>query len=110
MAGFVELTLEQGATFSTQVSVKDANGSSLDLTNFTARSQMRKSYYSSNYSSFTVTIPNPQTGNINMSMSSTNTANLSPGRYVFDLEIESNSNDVTRVIEGIVTVLPNVTR
>lgn len=71
---------------------------------------MRKSYYSSSYNNFTVTIPTPLSGNINMTMTAANTANLSAGRYVFDLEIQSPTNDVTRVIEGIVTVLPNVTR
>lgn len=110
MAGFVELIMEQGATFSTNITVKDANGLNANLTNYTARSQMRKSYYSSSYNNFTVTIPSPLTGNINMTMTAANTSSLSAGRYVFDLEIESNTNDVTRVVEGIVTVLPNVTR
>jgi len=45
-----------------------------------------------------------------MAMSAANTANLTPGRYVYDVEIEDASGDVTRIFEGIVTVLPNVTR
>jgi len=44
-----------------------------------------------------------------LSMTSANTANLSPGRYLYDLLITSPSNVTTRVIEGIVNVLPGVT-
>jgi hypothetical protein len=43
-------------------------------------------------------------------MPAANTANLSAGRYVYDLKITSPANVVSRVVEGIVTVLPSVTR
>jgi hypothetical protein len=43
-------------------------------------------------------------------MTSANTSNLTPGRYVYDVIITSSANVVTRVVEGIVTVLPSVTR
>jgi hypothetical protein len=43
-------------------------------------------------------------------MSSANTANLDPGRYFYDVTITSDIGDVTRVVEGIVVVLPGVTR
>ena len=39
-----------------------------------------------------------------------NTANVTPGRYVYDVKITSPASVVTRVVEGIVTVLPSVTR
>lgn len=110
MAGFVELIIEQGTTYSTYVTVKDANGLVSDLTGYTASAQIRKSYYSSSYTSFTVTIPSPATGNISMAMSASTTANIAPGRYVFDLKMESPSNTVTRVVEGIISVTPGVSR
>ena len=43
MAEFVELTLEQGATFNTVITVSDGTGVSQNLSGYTARSQMRKS-------------------------------------------------------------------
>ena len=110
MADFVELTIEKGATFSSQITVKDDQGIEQDLTGYTARSQMRKSYYASSKYDFTVVVTSPVLGLITMSMTAANTSNISPGRYVYDVEIENNSGDVTRIFEGIVTVLPNVTR
>lgn len=111
MAEFVELTIEQGATFSTEVTVNDANGSAKDLSDYTARSQLRKSYYSTTAINFDVTITDPLDGIISMELSSNTTANISPGRYVYDVQIEDDiSGEVTRIFEGIATVLPNVTR
>ena len=71
---------------------------------------MRKSYYSTTANSFTVTISNAANGEITMAMTSANTANLTPGRAVYDLVMTSPTNVKTRVVEGIVTVLPSVTR
>jgi hypothetical protein len=45
-----------------------------------------------------------------MAMTGANTANLTPGRYVYDLLLTSGAGVKTRVIEGIVTVMPSVTR
>lgn len=110
MADFVELTLDQGATFNSIITVRDDNGVAQNLVGYDARSQMRKSYYSSTKKEFTVTLTQPANGQITMSMTAANTANLTPGRYVYDVELEDPSGDVTRIFEGIVTVLPNVTR
>ena len=110
MAGFVELTIEQGANFSTTVTVNDSTGAPTNLTNFLGQAQLRKSYYSSTANNFTVSITNAAAGELTISLSAANTANLTPGRYVYDLLITSPANVKTRVIEGIATVLPSVTR
>jgi hypothetical protein len=44
-----------------------------------------------------------------MSLASANTANIAAGRYVYDVAIKDSANTVTRVLEGIVNVLPRVT-
>jgi hypothetical protein len=88
----------------------DVNGDPYNLTGFTAKSQMRKSYYSTSPTAqFTITISAPTTGVLNMSLSSTTTANVAAGRYVYDVAIKDSANTVTRVLEGIVNVLPRVT-
>lgn len=110
MAEYVELTIDQGATYNNTINVTDVNGAGLDLTGYATRSEMRKSYYSSTYYPFTLSFINAANGSISMIMSAANTANLSPGRYVYDVEIEDPTGNITRIFEGIVTVLPNVTK
>ena len=110
MAGYAELTLEQGADFTTTVTVNGSDGSPTNLTSYTAAAQLRKSYYSTTANSFTVTVSNAANGELTMAMTAANTANLTPGRAVYDLLITSPTNVKTRVVEGIVTILPSVTR
>ena len=47
-AGYQELFLEQGSDFSTSITLDDVNGDPYDLTDYVAKSQVKKSYYSSN--------------------------------------------------------------
>jgi hypothetical protein len=110
-AGYQELFLEQGADFVTSITLDDVNGDPYDLTNVAAKGQIKKSYYSTNESAhFTIVINEPAKGIINMTIPSANTANLAAGRYVYDVIIKDNSsNTVTRVLEGIVNVVPQVT-
>ena len=110
MAGYVELTIEQGANFNTVLDLKDAAGGILNLASYEVAAQLRKSYYSTTATSFTMTISDAAAGQITMAMDSATSANVTPGRYVYDVLITSGAGVKTRIIEGIVTVLPSVTR
>jgi len=111
MGAVANLYVDQGSTFSNTVFVKNDDETAFDLTNHTAAGQIRKSYYSSTAVDFTLEIANPATlGQINASLTATQTGNLEEGRYVYDIEVTSTVGEVTRVLEGIITVNPQVTR
>lgn len=110
MAAYSELFVEQYADFSTTVNVEDSNGDAINLSGYTAASQIRKSYYSSTADNFTATVTGTANGEVTIAMTSANSANMSPGRYLYDLVITSPTGVKTRVVEGIVTVLPGVTQ
>jgi len=110
VAAYSEIVVEQGATFSTTINVEDSQGSAVNLSGYTAESQIRKSYYSSTANNFTATVTGIANGEITLSMTAANTANLTPGRALYDLLITSPAGVKTRVIEGIVTITPSVTR
>ena len=110
MAAFTELLIEQGATFSTTVNVEDTAGAAINLFGYSASSQMRKSYYATSNTIITSTITGNANGQITLSMTAANTANLTPGRSVFDLLITSPAGVKTRVIEGVIVISPGVTR
>jgi hypothetical protein len=109
MATKANIVVDQGTTFSTSINLTDDDGNPVDLTGYTGRSQMRKHYTSTNSQSFSVSL-NSQQGSITLSMSANQTSNIVPGRYVYDVEIASGANVISRVVEGIVTVTPEVTR
>ena len=110
-AGYTELFLEQGADFNMSITLDDVGGGVFNLVNYTASSQMRKSYYSSNATAtFSVsTGANAALGIITMTLDSANTANINAGRYVYDVSISNDSSRI-RVLEGIVNVSPQVTK
>lgn len=110
MAAYSELFVEQYADFSTTVNVENSEGDAINLSGYTAASQIRKSYYSSTANNFTATITGTANGEVTIAMTSANTANMSPGRYLYDLVITSPTGVKTRVVEGIVTILPGVTQ
>lgn len=111
MAAYLELTIEQGANLTSIVTVNDVQGDAVNLTTYTASSQLRKSYYSSSANTLTSTVTGNANGQITLSMTAANTSLLTPGRYVYDLVItNSTDNSKTRVIEGTAIVLPSVTR
>ena len=108
MATKANLVIDQGATFSTDLTLTDENGDALNLNGYSSNSQLRKWYTSSNSVAFSTAV-NTDSGVITLSLTSDQTANISAGRYVYDVEI-SNGTTISRVVEGIITVTPNVTR
>lgn len=109
MAVTSNLVIDQGANFSVTINYSNDSGVPNDLTGYTARAQMRKSYYSANSTTFSSNITDAANGEITLSMTAANTSNVKPGRYVYDVTVGIGV-DVLRIVEGIVTVLPGVTR
>jgi hypothetical protein len=112
MAAIANLSIDQGASFSSDVTVKDANNNAFNLTGYTAAAKMAKGYASTRTrTTITATISgDPTTGVVTLSMTAADTASLDAERYVYDLEItQTSSGQVTRVIEGIISVRPQVT-
>ena len=95
MAAIANLTIDQGATFNSDVTVKDANGNLFNLSGYTAEAKMAKGYASTKTrSTITSTIAtDPTTGIVTLSMTAAQTAALDATRYVYDLEITSAAGD-----------------
>jgi tetrahydromethanopterin S-methyltransferase subunit H len=112
-AGYQDLFLEQGTTFTTQLNLSDDTGVPYNLSGFTIKSQARSSYYSSNVAiNFTANIINANTGTVQLFANSAVTSNVSSvQKLVYDVIItEVDTGTVTRILEGQIFVSPSVTR
>lgn len=109
MAVRANIIIDQGTDFSIDVTLTDSNNAVIDITNSTFASQVRKHYSSSNSVSFTVAKTDSPAGVFTLSMNAATTSTLSAGRYLYDVEMVLNSVK-SRVVEGEVTVTPEVTR
>lgn len=109
MAIKANIVIDQGADFSTSILLRDDSGNLLELDGYTVAAQMRKTYTSSTAVTFTATLETT-TSEVILSLTNSETSALTPGRYVYDVELTTPSSTKTRLVQGIVTVTPEVTR
>lgn len=109
MAIKANIVIDQGSTFQTTVNVTDVDENVVNLTGYSANAQMRKHYTSLTSYQFTTTI-SPALGVVTLAMTANTTNTIAPGRYMYDCELTDPNGAITRLIEGIVTVTPGVTR
>ena len=110
MAAVSNFYIDQGADFSTTLYLTDSNGDILNLTDYTALGQVRKTFESSTVAAtFTLSLA-AATGQVTVTLTDVQTAALTSGRYVYDILITDSSGDKTRILEGHATVVPSVSR
>ncbi len=109
MATISNLFIDQGSDFNAVITLTDQTGSVMDITGFTVQSQFRKSYQSSSFSSFVVSILNAQQGRIRLTLPADTSSAINAGRYLYDVEI-TKTGEKRRVLEGILVLSPEITR
>ena len=105
------IVINGGADFNQTYDLADQNtGSAKDLSNHAVSSQMRKHAAAVGVTTFTTTIVNPTGGQVRIGLTTSQTAALKPGRYVYDLMLTAPDNSMTRIIEGMALVREGVTK
>ena len=110
-AGTYDIVIDQGSDFAIEVAISE-DGTVTPIQTHTARAQLRPSPTSSTKTAdFTCTITNASQGKIKMSIGNSTTASISSGKYYNDLElVNTSTNTVTRLLQGVARVTPEVTR
>lgn len=114
-AAVYNITIEQGATLRLSFIWKDSEEEPIDLTGYSARMQVRRSYSSTeklldlSTESGEITLGGAA-GTITVEGDAAATELLKTKCGVYDLELTSQDGVVTRLIQGEVTVAPEVTR
>lgn len=113
-AGYYDIICEQGATLNRTFTWKDKAGELVPLTDYIGRMQVRTSVSADDVAldltSIAGDIDFPSAGKIVLTVDATTTAALAHGTYVYDLELESPTAGVKRLLEGKFIVKPEVTR
>lgn len=110
MATVANIFIDQGSDYSNIITVAASNGQALDLTGYTVASQIRKSYTSSTAYSFNAIVYSASQGKVRIQLSASQSEAIPPGRYLYDVEVSSAGGSRRRVVEGIVTVTPQITQ
>ena len=84
MAALSNIYIDQGADFSTVISLTDSNNDALNLTGYSALAQIRKTHGSTTIAATFTTVLTTDSGQLTMSLADTVTAGMTSGRYVYD--------------------------
>jgi len=110
MATISNLFVDAGSDYSNIITVSSTNGQPLNLSGYSVASQMRKSYSSSTAYAFTASVYDAANGKVRLQLSASASSAIPAGRWLYDVEITSASGTKTRVVEGIVTITPQITQ
>jgi hypothetical protein len=114
-AGKHNLVIEQGATFGRRFTWSDSKGKPVNLTGYSARLHIREKVDSPNPVAVATTENGKiqlggAAGTIMLMFTADETAAMSFKKGVYDLELENADGNVVRLLEGSVTLSPEVTR
>ena len=110
MATIANIFIDGGATYSNIITVAASGTGALNLTGYTVKSQIRKSYTSTTAYNFTASVYDAAAGKVRLQLTDAETGAIPPGRYLYDVEITSPAGNRTRVVEGIATITPEITQ
>jgi molybdopterin-binding protein len=113
ISGIYNFTIEQGATFSRTIVVKNPDNTLYNLTGYTARMQIRRDIAATEVM-ISLTTENGKlalggaNGQISITLSAADTATITRNG-VYDLELVTGAT-VYRLLRGAVSLVPEVTR
>tara|TARA_R110001592_G_scaffold41446_1_gene135163 strand:- start:1785 stop:2138 length:354 start_codon:yes stop_codon:yes gene_type:complete len=114
-AGYHHFIIEQGATFGQTLTLYDSSNTLINLTGYASGSMSLKESPDASANIITLTTANNRmtlggsAGTVILTISATDTANLTPDDGVFDLEIVSGAGVISRLIEGTYSIRRNIT-
>ena len=103
------ITRVRGDDWSIPGTITD-NGVAVDLTGATITAQLRPRTESEDATSFTVTVTDAAAGEVTLSLADTVTAELRPGRYVYDVQVVLAGSTQTYGNVSSINVAGDVTR
>ena len=111
MAAYVNIFADQGADFSSVISINDIRKDPIDLTFYTLYGQIRRTYKSELHYDFFIELTDLESGQFLIHLDSETTSNMKHGRYVYDIFAERiDGGDRYKLIEGIFELIPSTTK
>jgi|TARA_R110000772_G_scaffold231896_1_gene343072 hypothetical protein len=111
MAYIANMFAEAGATFSRVITYTDSAGNLVDLTGHTGELQVRATVSSASAILTKVPTLGGALGTVAWTFTAAETATLTAAKYVYAIELTKTADaTVTRLVEGALTVSPEVVR
>lgn len=108
MSRKVDLIIDEATDYTATQNVVDSAGDPLDISAFELEAQLRKHYTSNSYTTINATAGGDNTSVV-LTFTPSTTANLD-GRYFYDCYGTSDDNAVSKLLHGVITVMPRATK
>lgn len=111
---YYDILVDQGATLNRAFFLKSSAKAAINLTGYTARMHIRASVTDSTIID-TLTTQNgditigASTGRVDILIRPADTAAMTPKVYAYDIELESSTGEVSKVVAGKLTVRAEIT-
>ena len=109
MSGKYNIVAEQGATFNFNFRV-ETDGVAWNLSDYDFAMQVRRSTSSDTVLLNVTSAEMTALGRVSVTVSAATMGTIPSGRWVYDIELTSAGNEVTRILEGRFIVSPQVTQ
>ena len=98
--GTYNMTVQRRSDHSIQLVFKDENNAAINLTGYTVEAQVWEETRTTKYADFTVAYTNRTTGTIDISLTDTQTATISPSVLKYDVLLTNPSGLKEYYLEG----------
>ena len=115
-AGFHHFVIEQGATFSKTLTLKDSSDTLINLTGYAGGEMDLRTHHDSSSAFLTLTTSNSRmalggtAGTVTLTISASDTSGLDIQDGVYDLELTDGNSNIYRILEGTFQVRPQVSK
>jgi len=113
MAEYAEFYIDQGTDFEAFITLdNDDTNIPENVSSYIVTCQLRRSLVSANASeTLLCELTDAANGEMRISLAASNTANLKAGSYFYDVKVfNASSNSTSRLIEGVMRVMPGITK
>ena len=104
------ITVDSGEDFSQDFTLLESGGKLVDLTNYSAKGQLRKHADSRTAITFQIEFVDRANGKIALNIPRWTTSLLKSGRYVYDVMVTKPNGTKEMVLEGTALVRPGVSK
>tara|TARA_Y100001963_G_C6730978_1_gene423861 strand:+ start:931 stop:1278 length:348 start_codon:yes stop_codon:yes gene_type:complete len=108
-AGVHDITVDRGVYYEVTFILKDDNGSAINISGYTFKSQIKRAGRSKPEQEFTCAIVNATGGSVRLSMAGNLTRRLPSESLEYDLVAKDSGNNIRKYVEGKVNLRETTT-
>lgn len=106
MGSRVNFYIDQGTDFRISFDLFDEDDDELVLSTYSFYADLKKMYSTAKAADFVIETAN---NDVTIRLSANTTSDLDPGKYTYDVLMRKPTGEMSKLVEGLATVIPTVT-